>query len=391
MKYMFLIYSAENGWTREEWTQCTVDSSAICYELASKGQFIAASPLHPVATATSVKVRDGKRLVTAGPYAETTEQLGGYYIIDVPNLDDAIALAGRLPPAKKGAIEIRPVFELEGKPSAKPPVMGDGKLHLMLLSYDNEQYWHDAGEKAHFAAMQEALELTHRIDARGQYCSCSPLYPSSTATTVRVRDGKRGVTDGPFAETKEMLGGYYIASVDSIEEAIEIAAQHPGARVGTVEIRQLYDLPPVPIPDATEIMSSRDLDFPREVVFAAFANPDRLAQWWGPNGFTNTFHEFAFRPGGEWRFVMHGPNGTDYDNLSVFDVITAPERIEFEHVCPPHFRMTMTFAELPKQRTRLVWRMKFATRELRDTIVKVAGDGNEQNFDRLTAELKSGR
>ena len=119
MKYMMLIYSNEKAWTKEEWTQCTVASSAICQELATQGKFITASPLHPVATATSVRVREGKRLITDGPFAETTEQLGGYFIIDVANLDEAIAVAGRLPPAKKGTVEIRPIYELPANPQAR--------------------------------------------------------------------------------------------------------------------------------------------------------------------------------------------------------------------------------------------------------------------------------
>ncbi|MFO0903659.1 MAG: YciI family protein [Pirellulales bacterium] len=112
MKYMLLIYSRESDWSQEEWTRCTVESSAICRELAEQGKFIAASPLHPVTSATSIRVRDGKRLVTDGPFAETTEQLGGYYILDVENLDEAIAVASRLPPAKKGTVEIRPIYQL---------------------------------------------------------------------------------------------------------------------------------------------------------------------------------------------------------------------------------------------------------------------------------------
>ncbi len=78
MKYMFLIYSPEDAWTPEEWTQCVVKSSGICHELAAKGQFIGASPLHPVATGSTVRVREGRKLITTGPFAETTEQLGGY-------------------------------------------------------------------------------------------------------------------------------------------------------------------------------------------------------------------------------------------------------------------------------------------------------------------------
>jgi hypothetical protein len=113
MKYMLLIYSDEKEWTEGERAQCMAESTEICHELEAKGQFLGASPLHSVTTATSLRVRDGKRVITDGPFAETTEQLGGYYVIDVKNLDEAIAIASRLPPAKKGTVEIRPIFELE--------------------------------------------------------------------------------------------------------------------------------------------------------------------------------------------------------------------------------------------------------------------------------------
>lgn len=111
MKYMLLIYSQESEWTPEERSKCMDESFAICRELAAQGKFLDASPLHSVTAATSVRVREGKRLVTDGPFAETSEQLGGYYLLDVDNLDEAIAIAGRLPPAKKGTVEIRPIFE----------------------------------------------------------------------------------------------------------------------------------------------------------------------------------------------------------------------------------------------------------------------------------------
>lgn len=117
MKYMLLVYGVEDSYTEEERAACMAESAALCHELAARGQYLASSPLHPVATATSIRVREGKRYVTDGPFAETTEQLGGYYVIDVPNLDDAIAFASRIPPAKKGTVEIRPVFELENLPT----------------------------------------------------------------------------------------------------------------------------------------------------------------------------------------------------------------------------------------------------------------------------------
>src|SRR5438046_1547925 len=102
MKYMLLIYSGEGCMTDAERTDCMVKSIGICDELKTRGQFLDASPLHPVATAATVRVRGGQVLVTDGPFAETTEQLGGYYVLDLPDLDAAIAVAARLPPATKG-------------------------------------------------------------------------------------------------------------------------------------------------------------------------------------------------------------------------------------------------------------------------------------------------
>ena len=116
MKYMLLVYGAESAWTEEERAACMEESAGLCHELSAKRQYVAASPLHSVNVATSVRVRDGKRLVTDGPFAETTEQLGGYYIVDVEDLDDAIAIAARIPGAQKGTVEIRPVFELDNLP-----------------------------------------------------------------------------------------------------------------------------------------------------------------------------------------------------------------------------------------------------------------------------------
>ncbi|QDT00786.1 YciI family protein [Adhaeretor mobilis] len=112
MKYMLLIYSDESCWTEESRKACMIDSMEIAKELEANGKWLDSAPLHSVTTATAVRVRNGNRQITDGPFAETTEQLGGYYIIDVDNLDEAIAIAGRLPPATKGTVEIRPLFPL---------------------------------------------------------------------------------------------------------------------------------------------------------------------------------------------------------------------------------------------------------------------------------------
>jgi hypothetical protein len=117
MKYMLLIYMNEKAMNDAEREHCYVESAGLTRDLHSHGQYVTASPLHPVSTATSVRVREGKRLVTDGPFAETREQLGGFYIIDVKDLDEAISVAARVPPACKGTVEIRPVMEIPGLPT----------------------------------------------------------------------------------------------------------------------------------------------------------------------------------------------------------------------------------------------------------------------------------
>jgi hypothetical protein len=117
MKYMLLIYSEEDAWTEGERERCYAESARLTRELHEKGQYRGASPLHPIAMATSVRVRDGKRLVTDGPFAETREQLGGYFLVEAKDLDEAIGIAGRIPGARKGTVEIRPVLEIAGLPS----------------------------------------------------------------------------------------------------------------------------------------------------------------------------------------------------------------------------------------------------------------------------------
>lgn len=117
MKYMLLVYADERASDEAEKEQCYQESAQIAHQIRSSGQYLAAAPLHPVSTATSVRVRDGKRLVTDGPFAETREQLGGYFIVDVGDLDEAIDIAARLPGAGLGTIEIRPIMEIPGLPT----------------------------------------------------------------------------------------------------------------------------------------------------------------------------------------------------------------------------------------------------------------------------------
>jgi hypothetical protein len=245
MKYMLLIYGAEGGWTEPERKACMVESLGICDQLAAQGKFLAASPLQSVTTAASVRVRGGRTLVTAGPFAETTEQLGGYYILDLADLDEAIAVAARLPPAAKGTVEIRPLVALDGLPPERPLPADGPRTPFLLLCYDDEAAWEAAGPQAHADAKAEAAALARRLAEEGRYVSASPLHPSATATCVRVLGGRRVITDGPFAETHEVLGGYYLILAEDRDTAVRFAAQHPGATLGTVEVRALFDLSPL--------------------------------------------------------------------------------------------------------------------------------------------------
>ena len=117
MKYMLLVYLDENGLTESEREECYRDSAELARDLHSSGQHLDASPLYPTSMATSVRVRNGKRMVTDGPFAETREQLGGYYLINAKDLDEAISIAARVPIARFGTIEVRPVMEIPGLPT----------------------------------------------------------------------------------------------------------------------------------------------------------------------------------------------------------------------------------------------------------------------------------
>jgi uncharacterized protein YndB with AHSA1/START domain len=136
-----------------------------------------------------------------------------------------------------------------------------------------------------------------------------------------------------------------------------------------------------------ELTTTRIFEASRELVFEAWTNPQHLAQWWGPEGFTNTFQVFDFRPGGTWEFIMHGPDGVDYKNKHIFAEIVEPERIVLQHVSGPRFWATVTFEDLGGK-TKLVYHMLFETTREFDGVKPYAVDGNKQTFDRLEVLLK---
>ena len=117
MQYMLLIYLDENALSEQERDACYADSAGYARQLYEQGKYIAAAPLHPTSTATSLRSRDGKQVITDGPFAETREQLGGYFLIEAANLDEAIEIASKIPAGRWGTVEIRPVIEIEGLPA----------------------------------------------------------------------------------------------------------------------------------------------------------------------------------------------------------------------------------------------------------------------------------
>jgi uncharacterized protein YndB with AHSA1/START domain len=142
--------------------------------------------------------------------------------------------------------------------------------------------------------------------------------------------------------------------------------------------------------DAAAITGVREFDAPRELVFEAFTDPKHLSQWWGPEGFTTTTQSFDMRPGGVWRFVMHGPDGRDYENRVTFEQVARPERIAWRHggdddVEPVQFQTTVTFEDIGGGRTRLTWRGVFPSAAERARVIKEYGadKGLVQTMSRL--------
>lgn len=139
-------------------------------------------------------------------------------------------------------------------------------------------------------------------------------------------------------------------------------------------------------PPMTTFTTSREIAAPPAAVFAAISTPARLARWWGPAGFTNTFSLCDFRPGGRWSFVMHAPDGAAYPNESIFAEIEAPSRVVIHHVCEPVFRLTIALAPTAAG-TRVSWEQVLENPAFAEQMRHIIVPANEQNLDRLTAEV----
>lgn len=138
-----------------------------------------------------------------------------------------------------------------------------------------------------------------------------------------------------------------------------------------------------------ELRLTRTLDAPIELVWEVWTDPKHIAQWWGPNGFTNTISKMDIEPGGEWELVMHGPDGTDYKNKSVFKEVVPLKKIVYQHVSSPKFVATIEF-EAQGEQTFLSWHMLFETAEQFIQVVKTfkADEGLKQNIEKLNVYLQ---
>jgi hypothetical protein len=239
MQYLLFIHDEEGvlfGLSEQEQAALLREYGTFTSELRESGSLVAANRLRPTSTASTVRIREGETVVTDGPFAETKEQLGGYYLVDVESLDEALEWAAKIPSARLGSIEVRPLF---APVSTADGATGDAPQYLLLF-YSDEQGWADRSEDERKAIVAEYMSLSDELRERGDYIAGAPLKPIATATTVRVRDGESVMTDGPFAETKEQLGGFFLIEATSPEEACAVAAKVPAARYGSVEVRPIW-------------------------------------------------------------------------------------------------------------------------------------------------------
>ena len=261
-------------------------------------------------------------------------------------------------------------------------------MRYLILAYGEESKFNaltqdqlaELGRKC--KAFDDELARTGRVVAGGSL--------SWGATTIRVKDGKPQITDGPFIDSKEVVGGFQMIEARDLNEAIQLASLHPAARMGEelgwgVEVRPMDFCQMHRAASEREIVSTRLFRVPRALMHRAWVEAEHLAKWWGPNGFTNTIQEFEPRAGGAWRFVMHGPDGKDWPNDSVFEEVSS-KRIAIEHRSAPHFLLHVDFEE-EMDGTRVVFRMIFDDKAACDEAKTYCVECNEQNFDRLQAEL----
>ncbi len=276
---------------------------------------------------------------------------------------------------------------------------------LVKASKDSE-----AGVMPTQQLLTEMGQFNEELVKAGIMLAGEGLQPSSKGVRVRFSEKERIVIDGPFAETKELVAGYWIWQVKSMDEAIAWLKRCPNPMMedSEVEIRPYFSMEDFGEAFTPELQkkeerlraaiesqanastavlrTERVLSSSPRKIFAAFERPDRLAQWWGPKDFTNTFEQFEFKPGGRWVFVMHGPNGVNYPNEAVFREIKPDTKIVIGHVSEPRFSLTVTLSARG-DKTHLTWVQEFESPEVAARLRAICEPANEQNLDRLQSLL----
>ena len=240
MTYLLLICVAENVQLSPEQSAAVGPATDVWVaEMDGRGVRREGAPLGPVREAAVVRIRDGEVLVSDGPFAEIKEQIAGYDVVECSSLAEAIEVAAKHPVARFGAVEVRPFDRGGWWRSADRRGPGDDPEYLMIHCVDETAPLDPADDcdVPGSAAARAQKAWDDETYARGVKQAGGRLQPASAARTVRVRDGEVLLTDGPFAETKEQVAGLNVLTCPSLTEAIEIASQHPTARIGTFELR----------------------------------------------------------------------------------------------------------------------------------------------------------
>jgi hypothetical protein len=232
MRYL-LIHAADPDLATLWDDEAQASFSAWVEETIASRVNLQGARLRPAADATTVKIRGGELIITDGPYAETKEQVVGYDLLECASLDEAARLAGRHPSSWTGAIEVRALPERA--PIMPLPAPGEDKVRYMMLVCTDP-----AVDPAEFDRVEPVDPWVAETDGKGIRLYGSELEPPGSARTVRVRDSRAIVTDGPFAETKEQIAGFDVLECDDLDEAIEIARRHPMARLGVLELRPFW-------------------------------------------------------------------------------------------------------------------------------------------------------
>jgi hypothetical protein len=213
-----------------------VDYRAFSAEARRRCTFVTGDPLQPTETATTLRLKDGKKVTLDGPFVETKEQFGGYYILECSR-EDALELAAMVPSAKRGAIEVREMAGHDVRVIDPPK-----QTRYMLMLCGDQSEWLPDDDPTLVEGRKSHQRFTNWLIERGEFVAGDALRRASTATTVRVRDGRVIHSDGPYAETKEQLGGFYVLNVRDLDYMLELASKFPLGPTSSYEIRPLQEV-----------------------------------------------------------------------------------------------------------------------------------------------------